>query len=94
MWAFIILGIFIFILYFLSLIFYDSHSSGDKDANDTSWILGSIGTLILAVLTFAAIIQRDVSYKTGQIDAINGTINYHLVKQADSTIVWEEIKED
>lgn len=32
------------------------------------------------------------SYRQGQIDAINGKINYKLVKQPNGTIVWKAVK--
>ena len=42
----------------------------------------------LGGLTLGSIRETN-SYKQGQIDAINGTIKYHLVVQPDSTRVWE-----
>ena len=59
--------------------------------------MDGIGGLIMAFLCVGSValgifIGKDVSYKQGQIDAINGIIKYELVTQPDSTKVWTDIE--
>ena len=42
---------------------------------------------------FLGILKGEFSgYKRGQVDAMNGTINYHLVTNADKTTEWQWTK--
>ena len=51
-----------------------------------------IGSLISSiVLVYGAIEIRDSSYREGQINALTGKVEYHLVVKSDSTKVWEKI---
>ncbi len=62
-------------------------------SNDQSFIAGLVIGLILCAATFAItrIIVMNDYYKQGQIDALTGKINYHLVTKPDSTRVWEKL---
>lgn len=64
-----------------------------KDNND------KIGGLVVGVAWFILVIygyseQAEFRYQQGQIDALTGKIEYHLVTKSDSTRVWEKIEED
>lgn len=37
--------------------------------------------------------ETDKNYRQGQIDALTGKVQYHLVVHPDKTATWEEIKE-
>ena len=41
-------------------------------------------TLIVSIFLFGA----GIGYKTGQIDAINGQVHYHLEKQSNGEMEW------
>lgn len=55
---------------------------------------GIILIAIGAVLLFVGLLSTfyDIAYRQGQIDAINGKIEYVLVKQPDNTTKWESKK--
>lgn len=40
-------------------------------------------------IAFVMYPEDTVTYKQGQIDAVNGKINYELVKQPDGTSTWK-----
>lgn len=54
--------------------------------------------LVLTVLvTFAVagfLFFAESQYKKGQIDALNGVVNYHLEKQKDGSTEWVYISKD
>ena len=51
-----------------------------------------LGMWIIVMFTLIFIV--DQRYKRGQIDALNGQVEYELVIQSDSTRTWELIKTD
>lgn len=60
------------------------------DKIDIGVIMFVIG-LVLGML-FGMWLMYDGAYKTGQVDALTGKIQYELVTQPDSTRIWEEIE--
>lgn len=52
------------------------------------WLLALIVTIIIV---FGVTDVRDLAYKNGQIDAMTGKIQYHLIVNSDSTKEWEKI---
>ena len=51
-----------------------------------------VGVLVMMIITLIFI--KEPQYKKGQINALNGQINYELVTKSDSTRTWESIKTD
>lgn len=47
------------------------------------------GFLIGITLFLVVTVMTNRTYMDGQIDAINGNIQYHLVEQPDGTVKWE-----
>lgn len=52
------------------------------------WLLGCIATCIM----ISSIYIGFYGYKKGQIDAINGKIEYELKKNENNTVHWKKIK--
>ena len=52
-----------------------------------------ISLTILAIISVTYSLGAENGYRQGQIDCINGTINYELVRQDDNTTTWERIDE-
>ena len=50
-----------------------------------------IGILLIALV--AVVGGINIGYKSGQVDALTGTIGYELVEYGDSTKSWEKIDE-
>jgi hypothetical protein len=48
--------------------------------------------LCLFFISFLIVGFYHSGYKSGQINAINGNINYELKKQKDNSFVWEKIQ--
>lgn len=55
------------------------------------YCLGVLFSFICAVTAFT---DTTTEYKHGQIDALNGKVKYHLVRQSDNTMQWERINPD
>lgn len=57
--------------------------------NEFMW--GICFGLFIVFLLILTTNPRENFYKKGQIDAINGKIAYHLVKQENGSTIWEEV---
>ena len=55
-----------------------------------SGVLGIIIGFVVGFLFLCCITIVNLSYKKGQIDAINGTIKYELIKQDNGSSEWEK----
>jgi len=53
------------------------------------FIVGVVVEMFLLVIMMNA---KNMTYKDGQIDALTGKIEYHLITNPDSTKTWESIK--
>jgi hypothetical protein len=47
---------------------------------------------IVIVIYMSFVFGNNIGYKNGQIDAINGQVNYHLEKQPNGEMEWIKIK--
>lgn len=59
----------------------------------TGIVIGIVAVSIF-FLFVACPLNKETSYKQGQIDALIGKVKYELVTQPDSTRTWEEINEE
>ena len=48
--------------------------------------------LFAAIAGFTVYAVRELSYKQGQVDYANGTINYELFKRGNGETFWKRIK--
>ncbi|MCP3924531.1 MAG: hypothetical protein GY714_18310 [Desulfobacterales bacterium] len=58
-------------------------------------IMGITLLCFIVIVTSSAIISVvsfGQGHKQGQIEALTGTIKYHLVTHEDQTVTWEEIE--
>lgn len=55
---------------------------------DNEFIWFYFGIALGAIVAISAILILGLTYRDGQIDAINGVIKYELVKQPDNTTKW------
>ena len=53
-----------------------------------------LGVLVTLGIIGGLISITGDTYKHGQIDAINGKVKYHLVKQEDNSMTWEYISNE
>lgn len=59
----------------------------------TSWMFGYIIGAVVAFVMAHWLIEP-AAYKRGQIDAVQGKVNFVLKTQADGSTKWEMINED
>ena len=78
--GFLLLGLFVMVVIL----------NDDIDISDKFFLC-----FIFVGVSFVTIHTSDIyGYKNGQVDAINGEINYELQAQEDNTVKWVEIKKD
>jgi len=85
MTADIIFGIVLSMAGFLVLLFII------EDNNHFYGFMCWLATAFGVILIFGSLLEEPY-YKKGQVDALTGTVKYHLVTKPDSTKTWEEIK--
>lgn len=79
----VLLGVVLLVVYGLIAGGSDDLGAGEK------FFAGVLITLLVLLLMAAT--YKD-GRKSGQVDALNGKIEYKLVTKVDSTRVWEEIE--
>lgn len=83
--------ILIILVFFLLLVSWIGFFDLDKENNILGYILFVI--LFILIIITNTFLFYDSGYKKGQIDAINGKIEYELIEKENKTKTWEKIKE-
>jgi hypothetical protein len=65
-------------------------STSTEDANGALFFMGL--ALGLSIMLFIGMYLSELSYKTGQVDAVTGNMKFERVMQSDSTVIWEKKK--